>query len=148
MSFSKAFTFNTYAAFKAHDSLLCAAPVRESKQREKRAFVGVYKFSFNASDWFLDVSCYNHDALHGLLGTYWRGLNLLPHVVSNGGGLILRIDVSIRCISEEHLMSDQNISIANLKRAGLLLNRHLTRSSEHLLIPVTVVLCLMQKFSA
>lgn len=39
MFLSKAFTFNTYTAFKTHDSLLCAAPVRESKQRGRHAFV-------------------------------------------------------------------------------------------------------------
>lgn len=57
MFLSKAFTFNTYTAFQTHDSLLCAAPAEESKQRGKQAFVWIYKCCLNASTELIPLVC-------------------------------------------------------------------------------------------
>lgn len=54
---SKAFTLNTYTAFQTHDSLLCAAPVEESKQRGKHAFVWIYKRCLNVSAKLIPLYC-------------------------------------------------------------------------------------------
>lgn len=115
MFLSKAFTFNTYTAFQTHDSLLRAAPVEESKQRGKQAFVWIYNHCLNVStklifcavlvprDIKLQLRCLTQ-LTKKLLRPAWPSPT---HCLWSKGRrqVILLLNGSIRSICAEQLMS-------------------------------------------
>lgn len=110
MFLSKAFTFNTYTAFQTHDSLLCAAPVRESKQRGKHTFVWIYKRCLNVSTELIplySVASWRYQATTEILNPLWPAGPSPTHSLwsKRRRQVILWIDGHIRSICAEQLMS-------------------------------------------